>query len=438
MGILSDLLGGVAADLYSEIPTEIKSLYTTALDQITAPDITFQPFTVTSGLGGVTAGPTGTSYALSQQQQAIQDALMSSALGRFQNVPVGAEDLRIGGMQALRRGSALMDQGAFGRGLAEEASRRSYGLGEQFMGQAGMPTTDREAAVYERIRAAQRPEEERQRMALEERLFAQGRGGVTTSQYGGTPDQLAMAPAQTEAQNQAMLGAMQQAQREQAQQAALGAQYTGMGADLASQRQALAQAGQAQALQAMEAGQGLLGGGLGLQQAQQALGIGALQAGYAPQAALLSALSPALNVAGMADVARRQQGEFDLEAALANLSGKVGQQAALGSLYGSMFSGAGGLIGSLSQSGGEFLGSVLGGNKPWWLSDVSLKTNIKAVGSLDNGINLYTWDWTEEGKRLASDTPTFGVLAQEVQEVMPEAVTRGDHGYLMVNYSKLI
>jgi hypothetical protein len=359
MGILSDLLGGVAADLYGEIPTEIKSLYTTALDPITAPDITFQPFTVTSGLGGVTAGPTGTAYALSPQQQAIQDALMGSALGRFQNVPVGAENLRMGGMQALRRGSALMDQGVFGAGLAEDAARRSYGLGEQFMGQAGMPVTDREAAVYERIRAAQRPEEERQRMALEERLFAQGRGGVTTSQYGGTPEQLAMAQAQTEAQNQAMLGAMQQAQREQAQQAEIGARYTGMGADLASQRQALAQARQAQALQAMEGGMGLLGGGLGLQEAQQALGIGALQAGYAPQAALLSALSPALNVAGMADVARRQQGEFDLEAALANLSGKVGQQSALGSLYSSMFSGAGGLLGGLTSAGGSLLDTII-------------------------------------------------------------------------------
>lgn len=355
MSWLSDLLGDITSGL---IPEEISSLYTTPLTQLQSPDISFQPFTVTSGLGGVTAGPTGTAYTLSPQQQAIQDALMGSALGRFQNVPVGAEDLRMGGMQALRRGSALMDQGVFGAGMAEDAARRSYGLGEQFMGQAGMPTTDREAAVYERIRAAQRPEEERQRMALEERLFAQGRGGVTTSQYGGTPEQLAMAQAQTEAQNQAMLAAMQQAQREQAQQAEIGARYTGMGADLASQRQALAEARQAQALQAMEGGMGLLGGGLGLQEAQQALGIGALQAGYAPQAALLSALSPALNVAGMADVARRQQGEFDLETAMANLQGEMGLRTGYGSLFGGVYSG---LLGGL---GGLLTGS---GNKPWWM-----------------------------------------------------------------------
>jgi hypothetical protein len=60
MGILSDLLGGVASDLYDEIPSEITELYTTALPQITAPDMTFKPFTVASNVGGVTGGPDGT------------------------------------------------------------------------------------------------------------------------------------------------------------------------------------------------------------------------------------------------------------------------------------------------------------------------------------------------------------------------------------------
>ena len=106
-----------------------------------------------------------------------------------------------------------------------------------------------------------------------------------------------------------------------------------------------------------------------------------------------------------------------------------------------MFTGAGSLVGGLSSTAGDLIGDILGGEKPWWLkaiSDISLKTNIEPVGKLPNGINLYTWDWNEEGKRIAGDAPTYGVIAQEVQEVAPEAVTRGDHGYLMVNYSKLI
>ena len=77
------------------------------------------------------------------------------------------------------------------------------------------------------MRAAQLPEEERQRQQLEQRLAAQGRLGVRTAQFGGTPEQLAIEKAQAEARNTAMLGAMQQAQAEQAQQAALGQQFLG-------------------------------------------------------------------------------------------------------------------------------------------------------------------------------------------------------------------
>lgn len=333
MGILSDLLGGVAADLYGEIPQEIKGLYTTPLEQITAPDITFQPFTVTSSVGGVTGGPEGTDITLSPEQRAMQQQL--------------------------------------------------FGAAGDLYSQAAGPTAQREFDVYQRIRAAQSPEEERQRLALEERLAQQGRLGVRTSMFGGTPEALAMEKAQAEARNQAMIAAMQQAQAEQAQQAALGGQF--------------------------------------------------LQQSYAPQAALLSAFAPSLDVASMADVARRQQGEYDLETALANLSGAVGQQAALGELYGSMFGGAGSLLGSLTGGTTDIVSALIG-----QYSDVRLKENITKVGSLDSGINLYTWNWNEEGKRLAGDTPTVGVLAQEVQQVMPEAVNRGDHGYLTVNYSKLI
>ena len=335
MGILSDLLGGFAADLYDEIPSDITDLYTTPLEQIASPDMTFKPFTVASSVGGVTGGPDGTTFTLDPQQAAMQQQLFG-----------GAGD---------------------------------------FYGQAMAPTAQREQDIYQRIRAAQSPEENRQRLMLEERLANQGRLGVQTNMFGGTPEALAMEKAQAEARNQAMLGAMQQAQTEQAQQAALGGQF--------------------------------------------------LQQSYAPQAALLSSFAPSLDVASMADVARRQQGEYDLETGLANLSGSVGQQAALGNLYGSMFSGAGGLLGSITGTTGGIAQEII---KKLPFSDIRLKENITKVGSLDSGINLYTWDWNEEGKRLAGDTPTVGVLAQEVQQVMPEAIIRGDHGYLTVNYSKLI
>ncbi len=116
--------------------------------------------------------------------------------------------------------------------------QQMFGDAASMFGAAAGPTDAREQAIYERMRAAQRPEEERQRLALEERMQAQGRGGVRTAMFGGTPEQLAMAKAQAEAQNTAMLGAMGQAQREQAQQAALGGQF--LGASYMPQQQLLA------------------------------------------------------------------------------------------------------------------------------------------------------------------------------------------------------
>jgi hypothetical protein len=100
---------------------------------------------------------------------------------------------------------------------------------------------------------------------------------------------------------------------------------------------------------------GLMTGGLGLEQAQQQIGLGALQGAYVPQAAMLSAFSPALNVASMADVARRQMGEYELEAAMAKLQAEMGQKTGLASLYGNVY---GGLLGGL--------GTILGAEEPWW------------------------------------------------------------------------
>ena len=149
----------------------------------------FMPFTVTTGTGGAltTTPEGGLTVGLSPQEQAFQQQM--------------------------------------------------FGGAGQFYQQAMQPTQAREQAVFERIREAQRPEEERQRLATEERLAAQGRLGLRTAQFGGAPEQFALAKAQEEARNQAMLSAMQQAQAEQMQQAQLGGQF--MGASYTPQAQAL-------------------------------------------------------------------------------------------------------------------------------------------------------------------------------------------------------
>ena len=136
-----------------------------------------------------------------------------------------------------------------------------FGGAGDFFGQAQMPTQAREQAIFERMRAAQRPEEERQRLALEERLAAQGRLGTRSAAYGGaTPEQLAMATAQEEARTRSMLGAMQQAQAEQMQQAGLGQQF--LGASYLPQAQLLAAAQPAQRMAELQQQAQLYGTGL--------------------------------------------------------------------------------------------------------------------------------------------------------------------------------
>jgi len=70
-------------------------------------------------------------------------------------------------------------------------------------------------------------------------------------------------------------------------------------------------------------------------------------------------------------------------------------------------------------------------------SDPRLKTNIKLRGER-GGVKFYTWDWNDEGKRIADPSqPTAGVMADELQETHPHLVHKGSDGYLRVNYAGL-
>jgi len=69
-------------------------------------------------------------------------------------------------------------------------------------------------------------------------------------------------------------------------------------------------------------------------------------------------------------------------------------------------------------------------------SDMRLKENIQKVATV-NGINLYSWDWNEDGKSNFPGQKPFGVMAQEIAETRPEAVVENADGWLMVDYGKL-
>ena len=76
--------------------------------------------------------------------------------------------------------------------------------------------------------------------------------------------------------------------------------------------------------------------------------------------------------------------------------------------------------------GGGFRGG--GGGRR---SDIALKHDIVLLGYLDNGLGYYRFSY------LGSRRAYVGVIAQQVQALLPEAVTRGRDGYLRVFYDKL-
>jgi hypothetical protein len=61
-------------------------------------------------------------------------------------------------------------------------------------------------------------------------------------------------------------------------------------------------------------------------------------------------------------------------------------------------------------------------------SDIQLKHDIQLLGHLDNGLGFYRFSYN------GSDKAYVGVMAQEVQTVIPQAVARGRDGYLRVDY----
>ena len=90
-------------------------------------------------------------------------------------------------------------------------------------------------------------------------------------------------------------------------------------------------------------------------------------------------------------------------------------------------------ISRASISGGGFRGGGGGGFRGGGgrRSDVRLKHDIVLLGRLDNGLGFYRFAYN------GSDKGYVGVMAQEVEAVMPDAVTRGRDGYLRVDYDRL-
>lgn len=79
------------------------------------------------------------------------------------------------------------------------------------------------------------------------------------------------------------------------------------------------------------------------------------------------------------------------------------------------------LLGGLGQMGAAYLGK----------SDRRLKTNITAIGQHRSGVPLYTWDWVD------GSGAGLGVMADELVQVRPDAVSVAADGFQRVNYSAI-
>jgi hypothetical protein len=278
---LSDLAGtGLSLKAYDDLVDRLSTTGTEYAKEIGSiadtvrSDSQFKPFTISTGFGDVGTRKDAEGNLIGGFETTLDPTQQTTATS-LQNLTANLLS-PYGTAGTMPTGATLDDGRGVNTAIGDDALKGAQGLISSIVGGRGT----READVYERIRATQRPEEERQRLALQDQLLGQGRLGLQTAAYGGTPEQLALAKAQEEAKNRASLMALQQAGTERTQDLATSTGLFGLGS-------------QARALPAA-----LTGADLG--NIQQSLALS-----YAPEQALLGTLTPGLNLAGLQDVSNR-------------------------------------------------------------------------------------------------------------------------------------
>ena len=71
------------------------------------------------------------------------------------------------------------------------------------------------------------------------------------------------------------------------------------------------------------------------------------------------------------------------------------------------------------------------------MSDRRAKENIVKIGTHPLGFGLYLFEFKKEFSEIGGNGRQFGVMADEVEGIIPEAVTVGPHGFKTVNYQKI-
>lgn len=77
----------------------------------------------------------------------------------------------------------------------------------------------------------------------------------------------------------------------------------------------------------------------------------------------------------------------------------------------------------------------------FYSSDKRLKENIRIIPNALQKIeqlNGVTWEWNDDVNEITKSTPNTGLIAQEVQLVLPEVIKEREDGFLALDYSKMM
>ena len=102
----------------------------------------------------------------------------------------------------------------------------------------------------------------------------------------------------------------------------------------------------------------------------------------------------------------------------------------------------------LSTSSPTFAGLTINGSitatgdiTAYYSSDKRFKDNVvvieDALGKVKK-LRGVKWEWNDEASEVTKAAPNTGLIAQEVQEVLPEVVKEREDGYLGLDYSKMV
>jgi len=111
----------------------------------------------------------------------------------------------------------------------------------------------------------------------------------------------------------------------------------------------------------------------------------------------------------------------------------------LGNLYGNQLNAwsAQQQANATSSAGiGSLVGTGIGAYAA--LSDINTKQNIKRIGTLDNGVPVYAFEYKQEYKDAWGHGMRIGVMAQEIENIIPDAVSLHEDGYKVVDYEKVV